>query len=84
VLADKTHHAICVEVARLLRKERERQGISRYAMAAKSGLSEQAIGYVERGLRNPSLETALRMAAGLEVDLGDILKQASRIARRST
>ena len=82
MLADKTHHAICIEVAQLLRKERERQGISRYAMAAKSGLSEQAIGYVERGLRNPSLETALRMAAGLDIDLADLLKQAFKSVRR--
>ena len=45
-------------------------------MAERSGLSEQMIGYVERGMRRPSLETVVRMAAGLEVDLGDVIKRA--------
>ena len=45
-------------------------------MAERSGLSEQMIGYVERGMRQPSLETTLRMASALEIDLGDVLKRA--------
>jgi transcriptional regulator with XRE-family HTH domain len=82
VLADKTHRAVCVEVVRLLRAERERLGISKYSLAERSGLSEQMIGYVERGLRNPSLETVVRIAAGLEIDLGDIIKRAQKVASR--
>ncbi len=34
------------------------------------------IGYMERGLRNPSLETAVRIAEGLEIDLGKLLRMA--------
>lgn len=84
MLADKKHHAVCVEVVRLLREERERRGLSKYSLASRSGLSEQMIGYVERGLRNPSLETVVRIAAGLEIDLGDVIKRAHKAASRRT
>ena len=84
MVADKTHHAVCVQIVRLLREERERRGLSKYAAALRSGLSEQMIGYVERGLRQPSLETTVRLAAGLEVNLGEIINQASKaVSRRS-
>ena len=83
MLLDKTYHAVCVQVARLFQEERKRQGLSKYAVADRSGLSEQMIGYVERGMRNPSLETVLRMAAALELDLGDIIKRAYKAAAKS-
>ena len=84
MVADKTHHAICVQIVRLLQEERERRGLSKYAVALRSGLSEQMIGYVERGLRQPSLETTVRLAAGIEVDLGKIINRASKtVSRRS-
>ncbi len=73
---DKTYHAVCGQVARLICEERKRQGISRYAVAKRSGLSEQMVGYVERGLRSPSLETVLRLTAALNLDLGEIVKRA--------
>jgi transcriptional regulator with XRE-family HTH domain len=82
-VADKTHHAVCVNVVRLLRDERLAQGLSKYAMAGRSGLSEQMIGYVERGLRRPSLETVVRMASALEVDLGKIIARAYKEAGRT-
>ena len=82
-MAEKTHQAVCACIVRLLRNEREQQGLSRYAVAGRSGLSEQMIGYVERGLRRPSLETVVRLAAGLDVDLGDIIKRANTLVARA-
>jgi transcriptional regulator with XRE-family HTH domain len=76
VSPDQSHRAVCVQIVGLLRKEREDRGISKYALAERSGLSEQMIGYVERGMRSPSLETIVRIAAGLEVDLFEIIKRA--------
>jgi len=67
-----------LEVARLLRNERIRQRISMDRLARKSGLSQPMISYVERGLRNPTLDTLLRIAAALDVDLSKLLKQASK------
>jgi len=65
------------EVTRLLRDERIRRGFSMYRIAKKSGLSLQMISYVERGMRNPTLDTLLRIAAALNVDLSRLIKQAS-------
>jgi transcriptional regulator with XRE-family HTH domain len=36
------------------------------------------VSYVERGMRNPTLDTLLRIAAALDVDLSKLLKQASK------
>lgn len=41
-----------------------------------------AVSYVERGMRNPTLETLLRIAAAMEINLGEVLGQAINQARR--
>jgi transcriptional regulator with XRE-family HTH domain len=83
VVSDKTHHAVCVHIVRLLREEREARRLSKYAMAGRSGLSEQMIGYVERGLRQPSLETIVRMASALDVDLARVITRAYKAVSRA-
>ena len=82
MLPNTTHRAICNEIIALLREERKRRGISKYALAELSGLSEQMIGYVERGMRSPSLETVVRIAAGLDTDLSEIIKRAHKKASK--
>jgi transcriptional regulator with XRE-family HTH domain len=68
--------AVCAQVVKLLREERERREISKYTLSAQCGLAQQTISYIERGLRHPSFETVLRIADGIGVNLEDILKQA--------
>ena len=75
---------VSLDVARLLRDERIRQGISIRRLATMSGLSQPMVGYVERGLRNPTLDTLLRIAVALDVDLWHLLKRASTRRRRAT
>ena len=75
-MPDELRHAICVQVIGLLREERERRGLSKYVIAKRSGLSQPMIGYVERGLRNPTLETVLRMADALDLDFAELVKRA--------
>jgi transcriptional regulator with XRE-family HTH domain len=75
---DKHARALCVKVISLLQRERERRELSKYFVAQESGLSPQMIAYVENGDRNPTLETVLRMASALEVDLEDVIKQARK------
>jgi len=83
VSSGHSQHAVSVQVIRLLRAERERRGLSKYAVSARCGLAQQTIGYIERGLRQPSFETVLRLADGIGVKLEDILKQAgSKPARK--
>ena len=73
---DSVRQAVCAEVARLLREERLRQGLSMTALAEQAGLSQQMISYVERGLRNPTLDTLLRITGVLEIELGEVVQRA--------
>ena len=68
--------ALCAQVIKLLHAERERRGISKYTLSAQCGLAQQTISYMERGLRQPSFETILRIADGMGVNLEDVIKQA--------
>lgn len=69
--------AICANMRRLLREERTRAQMSMVRLAEKSGLSVAMISYVERGARNPTLDTLLRIANALDVDLWRLIKRAS-------
>ena len=71
------HEAICQEAIRLLRQERERRKLSKYAVAQRSGVSESMLSLVERGLRNPTLELMLRIADGVGADLPALIRKAT-------
>ena len=78
--AHKSYADLGERIVKLLRQERERQRLSKYAVEQRCGLSQQMIGYVERGLRKPSLETALKLADGLGLDLADVIRDARKNA----
>jgi len=82
VASDKSQQAVCSRVAQLLRREREKRGLSMNLVAERAGLSQQMVSYVEREMRNPTLETLLRIAAALEIDLAEILAQAEKQGRK--
>ena len=67
---------ISSHVARILREEREEQALSMTALAERAGLSRTMIRFVEREVRNPSLETLLRIAFALKIDLGSVIEKA--------
>lgn len=75
------HQAICVEVIRELRREREKRGLSKYAVSQQSGVSQSMLSLIERDMRNPSLETLLKIAEAIGVDLSAVLKNATAKAR---
>jgi len=81
VSADSAIKATCVQVARILREERERQHLSMTALAERAGLSQQSISYVEREMRTPNLDTLLRIAAVLQVDPASVIQRAVNRAR---
>jgi transcriptional regulator with XRE-family HTH domain len=74
--------AIAANVIRLLRQEREQKGLSMNVLAQRSGLSHSIISLVERDLRNPSLDTLLRISEVLKIDLGKLISRAQRAAQR--
>lgn len=47
------------------------------ALAERAGLSQQMVSYVERGLRIPSLDTLLRLTDAMDLDLAEIVRQAT-------
>lgn len=65
-------------IAAALEAERVRQGFSMNKLAESAGLSQQMVSYVERGMRNPTLETLLRMCGVLKLNLGEVIKKAIR------
>lgn len=76
--ADKIRQNVCSHVACILRQKREERGLSMRDLAHQAGLSQAMISFVERELRNPTLDTLLRIANVLEVDLADVLQQAQK------
>ena len=77
--ADKSQQAVCSRVAQILRQEREKRGLSMNLVAERAGLSQQMVSYVEREMRNPTLETLLRITAALEIDFAEVMRQAMKL-----
>jgi transcriptional regulator with XRE-family HTH domain len=80
VLPQKLPEAISSQVARLLKMEREKRGFSLNLLAEKSGLSRQTITFVEEESRNPTLNTLFRMTLAMEIDPGELISKAARMA----
>ena len=49
-------------------------------LAQDAGLHQSMISLVERGLRNPTLDTFLRIADALQIDFPELLKRARKLA----
>ena len=62
----------------MLREERVKHGLSMNAVAERAGLSYQMVSYVEREMRMPTLDTLLRMAEALDLNLGELITRAER------
>ena len=75
---NRNAQALCVKAIALLQKERQRRKLSKYYIAQASGLSPQMIGYIERGMRNPTLETVLRIAEAMGVRFEHIIRRARK------
>lgn len=60
-------------LGRRIREQRERAGLSQEAMAEKCGVHRTYYSAVERGERNVTVLTLIRISHGLETDLGDLL-----------
>jgi len=51
------------------------------SVAERAGLNQSAISLLERGLRSPNLDTLLRIAEALGIDLWRLLKAATEEER---
>lgn len=66
----------------LIQTERVRQKLSLNEVATRSGLSHTMVMRVEKRERLPTIDTLLRIADALQVDLSSVLKQAIGGAKR--
>jgi ribosome-binding protein aMBF1 (putative translation factor) len=73
---------VSANVVRLLREEREKRGLSMNVVAQRSGLSHSIVSLIERDLRNPTLDTLLRIAEAIEIDLGAVITRAGKLAAK--
>jgi len=76
MISDQNRRLLCAMVAQLLRDERVKKGFSMTRLAERAGLSQQMVSYIERGMRNPTLDVLLRISGALDIRLDAILGQA--------
>lgn len=65
--------AVSKTIGQNLRKIRDEQGITQEQLALDAGLNRAYIGYIERGERNPSTNTLVKIAKALKVSPKDLL-----------
>lgn len=56
-----------------LNRCRKRAGLSQEAVAIRASLHRTEIGLLERGERTPRIDTAIKLAGAVGVELGDLL-----------
>jgi transcriptional regulator with XRE-family HTH domain len=61
-------------LGRRIKERRNELGISQEALAHRCELHWTFVGQVERGQRNPRLSNLLKIAAGLDIDPGELVK----------
>jgi transcriptional regulator with XRE-family HTH domain len=65
----------------VLKRAREKKGISQGRLATMCGLSRSAISMIESGDRNPTLFVCHALAAALGVRLSKAIQEAERVGR---
>jgi transcriptional regulator with XRE-family HTH domain len=67
----------------VLRRHRKHRGLSQERLAQLSGLDRTFVSLLERGGRQPSLSTLLRVAAALGVRASDLVREVEGMLRGS-
>lgn len=68
--------SLCVSFGLVVRKYRCQLGLSQEALAGIAGLDRTYVSSLERGRRNPTLTTQLRLASALNVPLSRLVEEA--------
>ena len=65
-----------------MRRLRTRAGLSQEQLAERMATDLTQVGGIERGIRNPSYTTLVRLAAALDTRVGAIVNLADRLRER--
>jgi transcriptional regulator with XRE-family HTH domain len=68
--------AICAELVRLIADERRRLKLSKNKLAYLTGLNQSTVSRLENYHDNPTMDSLLRVADALNINLGEMLKRA--------
>lgn len=68
--------SICAEIARLMGEERKRLKLSKNKLAYQTGLNQSTVSRLENHHENPTMDSLLRVADVLQINLGEVIKQA--------
>ena len=66
-------------LSRVVKKHREKKGLSRAVLAERAGLHQTYVGLLEREERSPNLDTAKAIARALGLTLAQIIGEAERL-----
>lgn len=58
-----------------IKAEQLKQGLSNYALAKKTGLSETTLSYIFRHQRHPTLYTLKIITSSLQISLADVIRR---------
>ena len=68
-------------LAALLKEERTRRGLSLSEVAVRAGIDRTMVMRVEERERVPTIDTLLRIAEALDVELGALIQRATKAAK---
>jgi transcriptional regulator with XRE-family HTH domain len=74
--------AFARSLAGVLKVAREESGLSQTELAARSGLSQPHVGYLEQGKRGTSADSLKRIAFALGITATDLVSRAEELAKR--
>jgi len=70
-------HAVCKRLGATLRRLRRRRGATQDQIAERAGLSLKSVGEIERGEGNPGLDSLVKLADALEVEVAALFTPES-------
>ena len=62
-----------VKLGQIIRVKRVKSGLTQVQLAAQAGVDRNYIGMLERGERNPSYLSLLKIANGLKLSVGELI-----------
>ncbi|HEY9791295.1 MAG TPA: helix-turn-helix transcriptional regulator [Candidatus Obscuribacterales bacterium] len=78
----KIQIALGTALGKAIKAKRRQLGMSQEILSEKSGLHRTYISDAERGSRNLSIQSMIRLAGGLDVPLSSLIAEAESLVRR--